>query len=699
MLSLPSATRNFISKAIIAATIVTSAMAETKPIKVFILAGDENCLEQGVVEMTSDGSEASFYPGDKPVKDERTKHVNCAVYQGAYAPGTNYDTLKPEATGVVEIGAPRMEKGSNKNKVRQPIPLTPFPALAEQDGHTTELRGYVSVARPGLYQILPGAGESAFNVTTLEGKEVYRRDIGQQEATITPVQLEAKKRCAFKTIFFKKPGHEFRVLLGNKPGTLESVVTGNKEHWGFLKDADGGWGKRDDVVVYDGQPMFNNTKAMGRLLGISADPKDPGHGVAPDLMLGQILGEHFEEPVFIHRFATRHPIGFLKGSRSLGQDYMPPSSGGDPDLKGNWDIIHFNFGVHDTAHRNPNNYTDRDKTKYPITVPIEQYEANLRKMVSRMKTTGATLVWARTTPLPENTDGWVKGIEDEYNAVADRIMKENDVMIDDLHAESIRQGFPKSPDNVHSVGNLAPKVTETILAALANRKQSTKPFPRVLLIGDSITGTYIEKVTKNLDGKASIYMSAGNAGHTGNGLAHIEEWLDLKRYLQSGQEYLQLVDSVKDMLAKPEKFIPNYKNQGVELAGMVWFQGIADSQSNAFSSAYEKNLANLIRDVRKEFKSPTLPIIVTAIGFGGTTMNANTKKIHDAQMAVGNPEKYQEFADNVKSIDTLPFYRTPELSPGAPAFCYNTNAESFLEIGETMGRAMLELFKPTKTTK
>jgi len=137
----------------------------------------------------------------------------------------------------------------------------------------------------------------------------------------------------------------------------------------------------------------------------------------------------------------------------------------------------------------------------------------------------------------------------------------------------------------------------------------------------------------------------------------------------------------------------------VELAGMVWFQGIADSQSNAFSAAYEKNLACLIRDVRKELKAPALPMVVTAIGFGGTTMNANTKKIHDAQMAVGNQDKYPEFADNVKSIDTRLFYRAPELSPGAPAFCYNTNAESYLEIGEAMGRAMLELFKPTKTSK
>ena len=392
MFSLPSVTRNLIVRSLVISSVVTSAMAAATPIKVFIVAGDENVLEQGMVEGTSDGSQAAFYPGEKPAKDEQVKHVNCAVYMGAYAPSTDYDTLRPEVTGVVEIGDQRTARRTDKKKGKLPIPLTPFPALAEQDGHTTVLRGYVSVARPGLYQIQPGAGESAFNVTTVEGKEVCRRNIGQREATLTPVQLDAKKRYAFKTIFFNKPGPDFRVLLGNKPGTLETVIAENKERWGFLKDADGGWGKRDDVVVYDGQPTYNNTKAMGRLLEVPADTNAPRHGVAPDLMLGRILGQHFEEPVFIHRFATRHSIGFLKGSRSLGQDYMPPSSGGNPDLQGGWDVIHFNFGVHDTAHRNPSNYTDRDKTKYPITVSIELYEANLRKMVARMKTTGATLI-------------------------------------------------------------------------------------------------------------------------------------------------------------------------------------------------------------------------------------------------------------------------------------------------------------------
>ena len=34
--------------------------------------------------------------------------------------------------------------------------------------------------------------------------------------------------------------------------------------------------------------------------------------------------------------------------------------------------------------------------------------------------------------------------------------------------------------NVHDVGNLAPKVTESVLAALKDRKNPSRPLPRVL---------------------------------------------------------------------------------------------------------------------------------------------------------------------------------------------------------------------------
>jgi hypothetical protein len=114
----------------------------TKPVKVFILAGDANCLEQGAVSGRTDGKDGVFFPNGNPVKDEVGRHVNGAVYQGASKAGTHYDTLTPEWTGLIGLG-------DNQSAKRKPKPFAPFPELAFQDGHTTVLRGYLTVPRAG----------------------------------------------------------------------------------------------------------------------------------------------------------------------------------------------------------------------------------------------------------------------------------------------------------------------------------------------------------------------------------------------------------------------------------------------------------------------------------------------------------------------------------------------------------------------
>jgi len=323
-------------------------------------------------------------------------------------------------------------------------------------------------------------------------------------------------------------------------------------------------------------------------------------------------------------------------------------------------------------------------------VPIDRYETNLRAMVAKMKKTGATLVWATVTPLHPETPGWKAGDEDKYNEVALKVMKENGVLINDLNAESKRQGFPKQPD-VHSVGDLSAKTTEAILAAIASREKNSKPLPRVLLIGDSITGSYQNKVIQNLDGKAYTCKNPANAGNTDFGLANIDAWLDLKSYLQNGEAYLGLISAVRNALDNPGHVYPDYKDQGIELAGLFWFQGLADAASPSKSAEYETHLANLIRDLRKDLKSPNLPVVVTALATN-KHMNEQCQQVHDAQMAVADAAKYPGFSGNVKSVDSLKACKPKQQSVGGRD-PYSGHAASYLEIGEAMGKAMLELMK------
>lgn len=161
-------------------------------------------------------------------------------------------------------------------------------------------------------------------------------------------------------------------------------------------------------------------------------------------------------------------------------------------------------------------------------------------------------------------------------------------------------------------------------------------------------------------------------------------------YLLNGQEYLQLVSGVRDALNDLGHACPQYADRKAELAGLIWFQGEKDGQSDAKSAVYEEHLAALIRDLRKDFKQPNLPVVVAAMADAKRDMPPNEQRVFAAQMAVGDAEKYPEFAGNVISIDTRPMCRPNGECPGGRDR-YNGNAASYLEIGDAMAEAMLNL--------
>lgn len=104
-----------------------------------------------------------------------------------------------------------------------------------------------------------------------------------------------------------------------------------------------------------------------------------------------------------------------------------------------WDVIHFNFGLHDLKCINPATAGEENPNRLPVGkgrpwVSVEQYEENLRTLVQRMKRTGARLVWCTTTPVPTGAAGRVAGSEAAYNEAALRVMRAEGVQVNDLHA-------------------------------------------------------------------------------------------------------------------------------------------------------------------------------------------------------------------------------------------------------------------------
>ncbi len=141
-----------------------------------------------------------------------------------------------------------------------------------------------------------------------------------------------------------------------------------------------------------------------------------------------------------------------------------------------WDVIHFNWGLHDLKYLGPNgkNLADPAAADSHQQVPPEEYEKNLRKLVARLKETGATLIWCSTTPVPAGAGGRVVGDAVKYNAIAAKIMQENDIAIDDLYMfAKPRLKEIQLPANVHfsKPGSkaLAEQVAGTISDALKQR--------------------------------------------------------------------------------------------------------------------------------------------------------------------------------------------------------------------------------------
>ena len=102
---------------------------------------------------------------------------------------------------------------------------------------------------------------------------------------------------------------------------------------------------------------------------------------------------------------------------------------------GDWDVIHFNFGLHDLKYMGPNgeNLADPNSETSKPQVPIGQYETNIKQIVARLQKTGAQLIWRNTTPVPPGAKGRVVGDSVKYNAVAARIMEEAGIPTDDQY--------------------------------------------------------------------------------------------------------------------------------------------------------------------------------------------------------------------------------------------------------------------------
>jgi len=153
----------------------------------------------------------------------------------------------------------------------------------------------------------------------------------------------------------------------------------------------------------------------------------------------------------------------------------------------------------------------------------------------------------------------------------------------------------------------------------------------------------------------------------------------------AGMQYDGDVARAKIVLSELDKYYPGAN--GYEVAGFFWWQGDRDSRSEALSSRYETNLVHLVKQLRKEFDAPNANFVCASLGQSEKGATDGGGKILEAVLAVdGTSGKYPEFKGNVAGVYTHP------LSKGSSSGShYGGNAETYMNIGEAMGKAMVKL--------
>ncbi|MDE3001390.1 MAG: SGNH/GDSL hydrolase family protein [Gemmatimonadota bacterium] len=134
-----------------------------------------------------------------------------------------------------------------------------------------------------------------------------------------------------------------------------------------------------------------------------------------------------------------------------------------------WDVIHFNWGLHDLRYVDGGDgLTEPGKGR--LFTSVEQYKENLGKLVSRLKTTGAKLIWATTTPVPEGASGRKLGDAAIYNIAAAEIVNEPGITINDLHAFALpRLNELQLPRDVHFTQEGSAALADQVTAAILER--------------------------------------------------------------------------------------------------------------------------------------------------------------------------------------------------------------------------------------
>jgi hypothetical protein len=148
-----------------------------------------------------------------------------------------------------------------------------------------------------------------------------------------------------------------------------------------------------------------------------------------------------------------------------------------------------------------------------------------------------------------------------------------------------------------------------------NHKKAVAAYPKKVANYEKKLAAY-NKALKDKDNKKKLKKPkkprAPTKAGKGRGPKSFEEYKD--RY---GYYYREMISEVKEVLANLKTHHPDYKGQGYEIKGFVWFQGYNDMFSDKARNNYAKNLVKIIKDVKSELKVEKLNVVIGQMGHHG----------------------------------------------------------------------------------
>jgi hypothetical protein len=143
----------------------------------------------------------------------------------------------------------------------------------------------------------------------------------------------------------------------------------------------------------------------------------------------------------------------------------------------------------------------------------------------------------------------------------------------------------------------------------------------------------------------------------------------------AGLQYDQDVGAAQTALKDLATYYPDAKKY--EVAGFFWWQGNAEAGKGSVEN-YDKNLAFLFNDLKKDFNAPNAKFVCATLGE------------HDKSAPLS--QKMFDFADRPEFKDQAAvFFTQPVANGGSSGSHYGGNAETYMNVGEGMGKAMVEL--------